>query len=72
MSKELRLAQAHRRVAEQREWIRLHGDTRAAYRLQYGVAGDPDCYGDGGDAIFEADYNELRKRQAVLAALKGV
>lgn len=52
-------------IREQELWIKDHGGSRAGYIARYGSVNDPEHYGDGGEAIFEADYNELvRLREA--------
>lgn len=48
-----------RRIADQRKWLREHGDTLTAYLIRYGSAADPDHYGDGGEAIYKADTDAL-------------
>ena len=47
------------KIEHQRKWIDECGGTREEYRRRYGVAGQPGCYGDGGDAIFDADMRAL-------------
>ena len=46
-------------VRAQREWIALHGGSRAGYVALYGSAADAEHYGDGGEAIYRADRAEL-------------
>lgn len=46
-------------IAEQRQWIEEHGGCLAGYVERYGSIHDPKHYGDGGEAIFQADYNTL-------------
>ena len=57
-----------RRVAEQRRWIEQHGGDRLGYVARYGSASDPTHYGEGGEAIYEADRAELVARERELAA----
>jgi hypothetical protein len=42
-------------MAEQEDWIRDHGGDLAGYVKRYGSKDDPNHFGDGGEAIFEAD-----------------
>lgn len=56
-----------RQVAEQRRWIEQHGGDRAGYVARYGRASDPLHYGEGGEAIYEADRAELVIRERELA-----
>ena len=56
-----RKAAALRRLQEQRDWIAAHGSDFAGYVARYGSADDPDHYGDGGEAIYEADRSALRE-----------
>ena len=51
----------------QERWIEGHGCDRAGYIARYGASNDPNRYGDGGAAIYEADVGELRRIEAALA-----
>ena len=70
----------HRLLDDQRKWVKEHGDTRAGYRERYGVKGETmqigntiiGWHGDGGDAIYDADMNELRKLEDQVRALRPV
>lgn len=55
-----------RRVAIERKWIAEHGGNLAGYVLRYGSAHDVDRYGDGGEAIYEADLAALNRALAHL------
>ena len=57
------------RVDEQRKWIAEHGGDLAGYVLRYGAVGDPNMYGAGGEAIYEADKAALDKYERRLAKL---
>lgn len=46
-------------ISEQRKWIAEHGGNLHGYILRYGSAKDPDHYGEGGEAIFQADLDHL-------------
>ena len=46
-------------INDQARWIDEHGGDLAGYVARYGSSGDPKHYGDGGEAIFAADYNAL-------------
>lgn len=48
-----------KRIADQRKWLKEHGDTLTAYIERYGRAADPHHYGDGGEAIWKADTDAL-------------
>lgn len=50
-------------TADQRRWIAEHGGNLAGYVERYGSKDDPDHYGDGGEAIYEADIAALRRYQ---------
>ena len=52
------------RLQEQLQWIADHGGDEAGYVARYGSANDPEHYGDGGEAIWAADYAALQKIQA--------
>jgi hypothetical protein len=58
------LEQARKDVQNQEKWIEQCGGTRWGYIQNYGAADDPGKHGDGGEAIYEADTAELRKRVA--------
>ena len=49
-------------IIEQMKWIASCGGSRAGYIKKYGSSSDPDHHGDGGEAIFDADQAELRRR----------
>jgi hypothetical protein len=46
-------------IDEQRKWIEDHGGTKAGYIARYGAAGDSEHYGNGGEAIYDADKQRL-------------
>lgn len=59
-----------REIARQKEWIKEHGGDIFGYVKRYGMRGDPSgWYGDGGELIFQADYDHLKKLEAALDAL---
>ena len=58
-----------RELASQRVWVREHGGDLAGYVVRYGSKDDPDHYGDGGEAIFEADSTHLRDLEAQVRKL---
>ena len=58
MTKPIPIEQA---VIEQAHWIMDHGGDLPGYIKHYGSKDDPNHYGDGGEAIFEADVNYFRK-----------
>jgi hypothetical protein len=47
------------------------GGTLAGYIERYGSLGDPDHYGDGGEAIYAADLAAVRRWERELALLTG-
>lgn len=55
-------------VRDQENWIAEHGGDEAGYVARYGSKNDPGHYGDGGEAIYAADFNALQefRRQAGL------
>lgn len=48
-----------RLVMEQKKWIESCGGTRAGYVARYGSASEPEHYGNGGEAIYDADKARL-------------
>lgn len=48
-------------VREQTEWMARCGGTLAGYVAKYGSASDAEHSGDGGEAIYAADYRELER-----------
>lgn len=59
------------RLAMERQWMADHGTTRYAYRERYGLSTDEDHYGDGGDAIYEADLAALNHAQDALLEIEA-
>ncbi len=60
------------RLNTERQWMREHGDTEAAYIERYGSKDDPEHYGDGGEAIYAADKAVLDRAEAeALAATRA-
>ena len=45
---------------EQLAWMEERGTTKAGYVKFYGSKDDADHHGDGGEAIWEADYGALK------------
>lgn len=62
---------AREAVEEQRRWIQMCGGDKLGYVIRYGSANDPNHFGDGGEAIFDADFAELYKREQRLLAVRG-
>jgi hypothetical protein len=60
---------AAQRVRDERAWIEEHGGNEAGYVIRYGSRVDPDCYGNGGEAIYAADVAALERAQATYDAL---
>lgn len=60
---------AQQDVLDQLAWMREHGETPEAYVARYGSVADPEHYGDGGEAIWEADFADLLEKQAELYAI---
>jgi len=50
-------------VTAQQRWIEEHGGSLTGYIARYGSRDDPGHYGNGGEAIFEADMAELTRRE---------
>jgi hypothetical protein len=63
MTMSTKIDQALADLAEQVQWIAEHGRDRAGYVARYGAKNDPYRYGDGGDAIYDADVAEYNKRR---------
>jgi hypothetical protein len=55
-------------VREQEAWMARCGGTLLGYVAKYGSIHDQKHYGDGGEAIYAADFNALQdlKREAGL------
>lgn len=73
----LRRQELRHRIAAQQKWIEEHGDSRAGYIARYGSIsqrgdGIHNVYGDGGEAIYAADWGELDKLQRELRELEEV
>ena len=52
---------AQMRVQEQRKWIEECGGDLAGYLQKYGSAHDAHFSGAGGEAIYAADMDQLRR-----------
>jgi len=59
-----RQARAARLASEQRDWIRSQGGDLSGYIARYGRASDPDHLGEGGEAIYQADTDQLARYEA--------
>lgn len=59
-----------KRVEEQQDWMLDHGNNLAGYVKHYGSIDNDEYYGEGGEAIFFADFEELLLREAALEAFK--
>ncbi len=46
-------------IARQQKWIADHGGDVAGYVRRYGSCHEREHYGNGGEAIYEADTNHL-------------
>jgi hypothetical protein len=62
-NKERKIQQA---IQEQINWIHAHGRDLNGYVDKYGKADDPNKYGNGGEAIYEADVAELERLRKLL------
>ncbi len=69
--KDERIAFLRNQIAGQKQWIAEHGETLAGYITRYGSRIDVDRYGDGGEAIYDADTAALAKWEATLAREGG-
>ena len=54
-----------RLIREQRRWFDDHGGCLAAYVERYGSNAEPNCYGNGGEAIYKADRDELSRLESL-------
>ena len=54
-----------RLIQEQRKWLDDHGGCLAAYVERYGSNAEPNCYGNGGEAIYKADRDELSRLESL-------
>lgn len=59
------IVRTREQIRRQRRWIEEHGSDRVGYIQRYRN------YGDGGEAIWQADSNELRALESKLALLAG-
>ena len=46
-------------LLEQIRWMKSCGGDREGYIKRYGVKGTEKCYGEGGEAIYQADMQQL-------------
>lgn len=60
----LRKQSLAQQIADQRKWIDEHGSNLAGYVARYGSRNDAEHYGDGGEAIYAADTEALRRLEA--------
>ncbi len=51
----------------QRNWYNDHGGCLSAYVERYGSADSPNHFGNGGEAIHQADFNALRHAEHMAA-----
>jgi hypothetical protein len=58
-------------IAAQDKWIEQCGGTLAGYIARYGSASEPNHYGDGGEAIYAADYGTLQRLVHAYRSLAG-
>jgi hypothetical protein len=58
-----RMEAVARAINEQRTWIEQCGGTLAGYVARYGSRDDAKHSGHGGEAIYSADMEELRRRE---------
>lgn len=58
-------------VEDQKKWIDDHGGNLAGYIARYGIKGTIHCFGDGGEAIYKADSEALRKYEDQLKKLEA-
>lgn len=61
--KRTKLESARYWLAEERKFFAEHGGCLSAYITRYGSKDDPDHYGDGGEAIYAADRDALRRKE---------
>ncbi len=59
------------RLRAQRKWIEEHGNDLAGYVDRYGEPDDAHCNGNGGEAIYRADVDELHNIERQLARFHG-
>lgn len=59
-----------REIQSQKIWIREHGGDLAGYVARYGSK-DAEHFGEGGEAIFAADAEQLAKLESQLASFGG-
>jgi hypothetical protein len=58
---------AQARLFAQEEWMASHGGSLEAYIARYGSVNDEVHYGNGGEAIYDADKAELDKARREVA-----
>jgi len=59
MARTTKAQEARKILAEQWRWLRSHGMTLKGYVERYGSKNDADHFGNGGEAIWEADMGAL-------------
>ena len=72
MARETKRQKAERRVKELRSRMDQCGGNLDGYVARYGSSYSPDQFGMGGEIIYQADIQELREREEVLAQLDGI
>lgn len=60
-----------REHASQQQWIDEHGADLAGYIKRYGESGSGRCYGNGGEAIYNADLDQLYRIERRIARLSA-
>lgn len=64
------LAFWQRQLDEHRQWFNERGACIASYVERYGSGDDPNCYGDGGELIYAADYAALHHAEQMVLSLR--
>ena len=71
MARESKISVMYSALVRQYKWFDDRGGCKAAYVERYGSVDDPDHYGDGGEAIYEADVAALRQAHCAYMKASG-
>ena len=61
MAHKTKLEWVREEIVRQQKWIKEHGETKLGYIERYGSVHDEKHYGNGGEAIYEADTAALAR-----------
>lgn len=68
-AKQKRIEFLRKEITSQQAWMKQCGGSLHGYVERYGSAGNPEHSGDGGEAIYAADFGQLKKLEGQLGEL---